>query len=131
VSGSLSRWWESQRGQTTVELALCLPVVAFLLTALLQVGVVVSDQTRLWHGVREAAREAAVDPDPAQITRAAERSGLAPLSVSVRPPAAYRSQGEPVTVALRYRPRPVLPLVAPIVGSIELRATATMRIEQP
>jgi hypothetical protein len=121
----------SDAGQTTVELALCLPLVALLVAALLQVGLIVSDQTRLWHGAGEAAREAAVDADPTHITEAAERAGLVPLSVSVKPPAAYRSQGRPVTVALAYRPRSVVPLLEPIVRAIELHASATMRIEQP
>jgi TadE-like protein len=121
----------SEAGQTTVELALCLPLVALLVAALFQVGVIVSDQTRLWHGAGEAAREAAVDPDPGHITQAAQRAGLVPVSVSVNPQAAYRSQGRQVTVALAYRPRPVFPLLEPIVRSIELHASATMRIEQP
>jgi hypothetical protein len=121
----------SDAGQTTVEFALCLPLVALLVAALLQVGVIVSDQTRLWHGAGEAAREAAVDPDRTRIVDAAERGGLVPVSVSVNPQAAYRSQGRPVTVVLAYRPRPVFPLLAPVVGAIELHATATMRIEQP
>ena len=118
-------------GQATVELALCLPLVAILLAALMQVGVVVCDQTRLWHAAGEAAREAVVDPDPGQIAQAAQRSGLAPISLSVRPQPAYRSQGRPVTVALEYSPRSVLPLLAPLVRGIRLHATATMRIEQP
>jgi Flp pilus assembly protein TadG len=121
----------SDAGQTTVELALCLPLVALLVAALLQVGIIVSDQTRLWHGAGEGAREAAVDADPTHITEAAQRAGLVPLSVSVNPQAAYRSQGRPVTVALAYRPRPVVPLLEPIVRTIELHASATMRIEQP
>jgi Flp pilus assembly protein TadG len=131
VSAPLAWRARSDAGQTTVELALCLSVVALLVAALLQVGVIVSDQTRLWHGAGEAAREAAVDPDPGQIARAAERSGLAPVSLSVNPQATYRSQGRPVTVVLAYRPRPVFPLLAPIVGAMELHARATMRIEQP
>jgi TadE-like protein len=121
--------WE--RGQSTVELALCLPLVTLLVAALLQVGVIVSDQTRLWHEAGEAARQAAVDPDPGRITRAAEHGGLVPVAVSVDPQAAYRSQGRPVTVSLAYRPQSLFPVLAPIVGAIELHAAATMRIEQP
>jgi hypothetical protein len=119
------------RGQATVELALCLPLVAILLVVLMQVGVVVCDQTRLWHAAGEAAREASVDPDPGQIAQVAERSGLAPISLSVRPQSPYRSQGLPVTVALDYSPRSILPLLGRLVGGIRLHATATMRIEQP
>jgi Flp pilus assembly protein TadG len=120
-----------QSGQATVELALCLPVIAVLLAALLQVGVIVSDQTRLWDAAREAARVAVVDPNPQAITQAAERSGLAPVTTSIRPQAALRAQGRPLTITLAYRPRAVLPLLRGVVDGIELHAAATMRIEQP
>jgi Flp pilus assembly protein TadG len=121
----------NDRGQATVELALCLPLVGILAAALLQVGVVIADQTRLWHGAREAARQAVVDPDPAKITQRAESSGLAPVLVAVRPQPAYRSQGRPLTVSVRYRPRSIIPLLHPLLANLELRASATMRIEQP
>ena len=45
--------------QATVELALVLPVVATLLLAVVQVGLVVRDQIRVTHAAREAARAAA------------------------------------------------------------------------
>jgi hypothetical protein len=119
------------RGQATVELALCLPVLAVLLCVLVQAGAIVSDQTRLWHAAREAARAAVVDPDLRKITQSAESSGLAPVSVSVRPQAPYRSQGRPLTVSLGYRPRSIIPLLNPFMGTLELHASTTMRIEQP
>lgn len=114
-----------------MELALCLPVLAFLLSVLVQAGVIVSDQTRLWHAAREAARTAVVDPDPHRITQSAESSGLVPLSLSVRPQGPYRSQGQPLTVSLGYRPRSIVPLLNPLINTLELHASATMRIEQP
>lgn len=121
----------SQRGQATVELALCLPLVALLLGVLVQAGMIVSDQTRLWHAADEAARQAVVDPDPSRIEQAAERSGLAPVALSIDPRSPYRSQGQPLTVSLHYRPPALLPVLDPFVGQIELHASATMRIEQP
>jgi Flp pilus assembly protein TadG len=114
-----------------VELALCLPVVALMLAALVQVGVIVSDQTRLWLVAREAARTAVVEPDLGLIQQAAERSGLAPVSVSVQPRSALRSQGRPLKVEVAYRPRAIVPLLGPLLAGLELRAHATMRIEQP
>jgi hypothetical protein len=105
--------------------------VALLVAAVLQAGMIVADQTRLWHAAGEAARQAVVDPDPKRIADAARRSGLAPISLSVRPETAYRSQGEPLTVALAYHPRSVIGLLDPLVRGIELHASATMRIEQP
>jgi hypothetical protein len=121
----------NDQGQATVELVLCLPLVALLLAALLQAGVIVSDQTRLWHAAREAARAAVVDPDPRAIRQGAESSGLSPVSLTVRPQAPYRSQGQPLTVSVGYRPRSIVPLLNPLVGKLELHARATMRIEQP
>jgi Flp pilus assembly protein TadG len=121
----------TERGQATVELALCLPLVALLIGVLLQVGVIVVDQTRLWQGAREAARAAVVDPDPATITQKAQSSGLTPLTVSVEPQPPYRSQGRPLTVSLRYQPRSIIPLLQPLLANLELHARATMRIEQP
>jgi Flp pilus assembly protein TadG len=114
-----------------VELALCLPVVALMLAALVQSGIIVSDQTRLWLAAREAARTAVVEPDPMMIQQAAERSGLAPVSISVQPQAALRSQGQPLKVEVAYRPSAVLPLLGPLLAGLELHANATMRIEQP
>ncbi len=120
-----------ERGQTTVELALCLPLVALLLAAVVEVGLVVADQGRVWHAAREAARVATVDDAETSIEGAVERTGLegAELSVEPRPP--YRRQGDPVTVSVRYRPQGRVPLLRPLISQIELTATATMRVEQP
>src|SRR4051794_19950096 len=63
------------RGQSTVELALVLPAVLVLALALVQIGLVVRDQVRVTHAAREAARAAAVTPDPDGARRAAEQSG--------------------------------------------------------
>ena len=61
-------------GQAAVELALVLPLVALLLLALVQVGLVVRDQILVIHAAREAAREAAVDAGPDVPGRAAAAS---------------------------------------------------------
>jgi hypothetical protein len=129
--GTRERRDQRQRGQATVELALCLPMVVLLIGLFVQVAVVVSDQTRLWQAAREAARAAVVDPDPRQISTAAERSGLSPVSVAVSPQPAYRAQGAPLSVNLAFRPRAVFPMFDPILSGVELHANATMRIEQP
>lgn len=120
-----------ERGQSTVELALCVPIVALLLAAVVEVGLVVADQGRVWHAAREAARVATVDDDHAQIQAAVVRTGLKGAEILVEPRSIYRRQGEPVTVSLRYRPPGHVPLIRELVDSIELRAEATMRVEQP
>ena len=127
----LSTTSHRDEGQTTVELALCLPIIALLLAAVVEVGLVVADQGRVWHAAREGARVATVDGDQAQIEAAVVRTGLEGAEVSVDPRSIYRRQGEPVTVSLRYRPQGHVPLVGALVDSIELHAEATMRVEQP
>ena len=121
----------NERGQSTVELALCLPLVVIILGCLVQVGVVAVDNVKLWHAAREAARVAAVDPDRAEIVRAAERSGLDGLDIEVEPEDLYRRQGEPVTVRVSYAPSTRVPVIGNLFDGLVLDADASMRIEQP
>ena len=121
----------AERGQSTVELALLLPVLALLLAALVEIGLLVGDQGRLWHAAREAVRIAVVDPDISDIEEAAERGGLRPIEVTVEPEPHLRRQGDPLTVTLVHRPARRIPLVDRLLERTELTARATMRIEQP
>ena len=120
-----------QDGQATIEFALCLPFVALAVALLIGVGSVTSAQVRLWHAAREAARAAAVDADPESIREAAGRSGLERLVVSVEPDASDRTQGGPVTVTVSHRPVATVPLLGPLLRTVELKARATMRVESP
>ena len=121
----------TERGQATVELALCLPIVIFLVAALVQVGIIVSDQARLWHAAREAARVAVVDPDPARTEEVARSSGLSSIDVDVDPSPVFRRMGEPLTVSLSFSPHGGVPLISKLFEGVDLTAHATMRIEQP
>jgi hypothetical protein len=105
--------------------------VAFLIAAIVQVGIVVVDQARVWHAAREAVRVATVDDDLGRIKEAAQRAGLEPIDVEVDPQPVNRRRGEPVEVAVSYAPTSRVPLVSGIVSGIELRSVATMSIEQP
>jgi len=120
-----------ERGQATVELALCLPLVVIILAAVVQVGMVAVDHVKVWHAAREGVRVAAVDSDAEAIRRAAESAGLRPLEVSVAPEDLYRRQGEPVTVAVSYSPSTRVPVIGPLFAGLKLDAEASMRIEQP
>lgn len=120
-----------ERGQSTVELALCLPIVVVVLGIVVQVGIVALDHVRVWHAAREGVRVAAVDPDAGAIRAAAESSGLKPLEVSVDPAELYRRQGEPVTVRVEYAPAGRMPLIGALFENLTVDAEATMRVEQP
>lgn len=118
-----------ERGQAAVELAISLPLLAVLALALVQVGLVVRDQVLLTHAAREAAREAAVSADPADIRAAAldgTRLDGARLELDVR---GRGRPGSRVQVVLRYAAPTAVPLVGALVGDVRLRATVSMRVE--
>jgi hypothetical protein len=115
-----------ERGQSTVETALVLPVVVVLVLVVLQVGLLVRDQITAVHAARAAARAVAVRPETA-----AAQQVVAELGLSER--AEVRLSGEPrpgglatVTVVLR-------PVAVPVVGAamrdVRLSERMTVRVE--
>ncbi len=108
-----------------------LPVVVVVLLAVLQVGLVGRDLLLVAHASREAARAAAVDPDPGAARRAAvASSGLRAdhLTVEVT---GREGAGSRVRVAVAYRSPTAVPLVGALLGDRLLRAAVTMRVEGP
>lgn len=118
----------AERGQASVELALCLPVVAVLLLLVVQAGLVVTDQLAVVQGAREGARRATVEPDSAAVRRAVLGGRLTPARTTVR---VVRSTGTPslARVDVRHRAATDVPMVGRLVPDVELSASATMAIE--
>ncbi len=116
----MTRCRPGERGQATVELALVLPVLAFLLLALAQLLVVVVGEVRTVHAAREGARAGAVaEPIEAAV---ASRGGLpmARTAVSV-------GVGEgTVTVTVVFDQPTEVPLVGALVGDVRHTAAVTM-----
>jgi hypothetical protein len=120
----------NDRGSSTVELALVLPLALLAALAVLQVGLVATDALIVGQAAREGAREAAVTTDDARARDAALRGGGLPPERTEVEVARAGSVGDPVTVTVRYR----TPLVVPFVewlfpDEVELRSSATMRQE--
>jgi Flp pilus assembly protein TadG len=117
---------DGEQGQAAVELSLCLPVLALLLLAIVQVGVVVRDQVAVVHAAREGARAAAVTgagpSDAVAAVRGAVRLDPGRLSVEA-------ARGDVVRVTVRYRAATDVPLVGRLVGDVTLQSTAVMRAE--
>lgn len=120
-----------QGGQATIELALCLPLLAALAGAIMWVAGIATDHVRVWHAAREAARIAAVDADIDAIEGAATAGGLEDLDVVVEPAPEARTRGEAVTVTVSYRPAVGIPLLGVIAPGLVMSAHSTMRIERP
>jgi Flp pilus assembly protein TadG len=126
----VTRRRRGDEGQAAVELALVLPLVVALLLAAVQVGLIVRDQVLVVHAAREAAREAAVDPDPAAARRAAaEGSGLRASRLRVEV-TGRGAPGSRVRVEVRYRAATDVPLVGALLGEVTLSGAAAMRVEQ-
>lgn len=122
---------KDQRGQATVELVLALPFLAFLLGALVELGILAADRTRVFHAAREGARVAAVDADEDAIARAARASGLPEVTVAVTPAPTERVQGEGVTVTVTTAHSGRIPVLRFFFQRVIHTASATMRIEKP
>lgn len=116
-------------GQATVEAALVLPLIATMLLAVVQIGLLVRAEVLVTHAAREAARAAAVDSDPeAAVTAARAASTLDPSRVSVELRGRAGS-GSRVTAEVSYRAPTDVPLIGGLIGDVTLHATATMRVE--
>lgn len=113
------------RGQATVELALALPFVALALLLVVQVLLVAHGQLAVDQAAREAARAAAVDPDPVAARDAALAGGLAPGLTTVD----VAADSARVAVEVRYRVVTDVPLVGALVPDVEVRGRATFRVE--
>lgn len=120
-----------ERGSSAVEFALLLPILLFVLLALVQVGVLARDAIVLTQAARAGAREASVQSSTDAVEQAARDAapGLASdrLSVDV---AWSGERGSPVTVSVAYE-APVASLLAGwlLPASVSLSASATMRQE--
>lgn len=126
-----SRTSRGDEGQAAVELALVLPLVAFLLLALVQVALVIRDQVLVVHAAREAARAAAVDPTPSAARRAA-LAGAPLVDERLRLHLGGQAPGDRhVHAVLSYRSPTIAPIVGPLIPDIDLRAKASMRREKP
>lgn len=116
----------SDRGQATVELALCLPVVCWFLLALVQVGVVVRNRLAVEYAARVGARAAAASTAPDAARRAAAAAvSLHPLEVT-----ADELDGA-VTVEVTYVDHTDVPIVGALLPDLSLVGTATMPVEPP
>jgi len=115
-----------ERGQSTVEFALVLPLIVFVLLAIVQTAVVARDAVGVVHASREAARVAAVEPDPRRAVEAARRVlEHAEVEVGPRP-----GLGEPIAVEVRYTALTQLPLVGPLFPDLTMHSRTEMRVER-
>lgn len=120
---------DTERGSSTVEFFLVLPLLVVVLVAGVQVISVARTRIELIGAVREGARVAATTPDPAKAVDAV-REALAPetrdrVRISVSRPGVV---GRPARVRASYRHTLPVPLLADL--AFEVSASASMLVER-
>jgi len=123
----------NEQGQAMTEFALVLPVLALILFAVIQFGIVFNNYVTLTDATRAGARKAAVsrdDPDRDADVIAAVRSSATDLDgskLSVSPPSSTWDSGTDVTVTASYPYS--ISLLGLVVKSGRLSSTTTERVE--
>lgn len=118
-----------ERGQSSVEFALVLPVVAVLLLLVVQAAVFARDRILVVHAARVAARAVVVDPRE-QAAMAALREHDMPIERLRVELSGDTSPGSVVEVTVRLRPTAV-PIVGRVVARHELGETLGAAVEEP
>jgi len=120
-------------GQSTVELALILPVLVAVAIGLAQMVSVMHTQLMVSHAAREAARQLAVDPAVNSRTVALNASALhaerLEVVVSQPTPAISGGDGSTATVSLAYLAPIRIPLIG-VVAEPELASSVTVWLEE-
>lgn len=115
-------------GQATVELALCLPIIALLLLLVVQVALLGRAVLLVGHAAREGARVAAVDADPGSVGMAVRATpGLD--ARRVRWVRGARVPGRPVRVVVRYRFPTRVPLIGALLPDLTIRGALSTYAE--
>jgi Flp pilus assembly protein TadG len=123
----------NEQGQTMTEFALVLPVLALILFAVIQFGIVFNNYVTLTDATRAGARRAAVsrqDPNRSSTVIAAVRNSASDLDsskLSVPPPSSSWAPGTDVTVTATYPYS--ISLLGMVVKSGQLKSTTTERVE--
>jgi Flp pilus assembly protein TadG len=123
----------NEQGQTMTEFALVLPVLALILFAVIQFGIVFNNYITLTDATRAGARKAAVsrqDPNRNSAVMSAVRSSASDLTsskLSVAPPISTWDSGADVTVTASYPYS--ISLLGFAVKSGQLSSTTTERVE--
>ncbi|MCL4424994.1 MAG: pilus assembly protein [Firmicutes bacterium] len=132
---AFGRWKKGSGGQSTVELALLLPVILFILFGIAEFGRAFNAYITLENAAREGARLGVTGASDAEILDRVKAVAVtldeARLTVQITPAEGARQRGETITVHTTYD----FPLVVPLIGQILqgqpliLEAALSMRLE--
>jgi len=117
----------AERGQSTVELAMIIPVVVLLILLCVQTALVLRDRLLVVHAARAAARAVIVEPNQRAAEAVLLRQG-APISSATVTVSGGTSGGSLATVTVRLRATQV-PIVGRVVASTVLQERLVVMVE--
>ncbi|MEX0768248.1 MAG: TadE/TadG family type IV pilus assembly protein [Microthrixaceae bacterium] len=117
----------SDRGQSTVELALIIPVVVLLILLCVQAALVLRDRLFVVHAARTAARAVIVEPNQ-NAAESALRSQGPPISLATVTVSGGSRGGSLATVVVRL-PATQVPIVGRVVASTVLEQRLVVMVE--
>ena len=126
--GFLTRLRRGERGQSVVEFAMVLPLMALVALALILFGKAIYAYIQVTHAANEGARLAAVNqPQSSSLTSVLTNQYALPggTTVAICYPTGSRAVGQPIEVDVYASGTWV-----PFVNIGQIKAAATMRIEQ-
>ncbi|HTO01138.1 MAG TPA: TadE/TadG family type IV pilus assembly protein, partial [Microthrixaceae bacterium] len=127
--GRFDRDRRGERGQSTVELAVVLPVVVLLLLATVQAAMLVRDRILLVNAARAVGRAVIVSPSVESAREALQTQDPAVAAATVAI-GGQSSSGGLATVTLKM-PATKVPVVGRLVAGIVLEEKLTVRVEGP
>lgn len=120
-----------ERGQSTVEFALVLPLVALSLLMIVQVALLATTKVATVHTARDVARAIAIDPDAHVDQWASTQNASNPSGVLISVELVSPADGAPlVCVTVIDQDPAAFPLFASVLDRIEVGSTAKMLMER-
>lgn len=109
---------KNNKGQSTVELALVLPILILILVGILEFGLVFKTSIQLNYGANELARAISLNASAAEVaelqTYVFSDLDSTNLNLSVLPNTAVK--GQPITVTITYSYKWITPLINNLLG---------------
>lgn len=110
---------KNSRGQSTVELALVLPILILILVGIIEFGLIFKTTIQLNYGANELSRAISLDATAADVatlsTAVFTDLDASRLTVTVTPDPAVK--GQAITVQVRYSYQLITPIMGTIIGN--------------
>lgn len=109
----------NQKGQSTVELALVLPILLLILVGTIELGLIFKTSIQLDYSANELSRAMSLDATSSEIATLSDAvfNSLDPTKISVTVTPNTPIKGQALTVKVTYTYRLITPLIGTLLGN--------------